>query len=365
MIPLAGVLSAAVCLVARRVGRRAGLMDEVGGETHKGHDRPVPNTGGVGLFVAIALPLSIALLLAVAIDASAWARWSPELAVHVPGFRTMAGPALAMQAALALLHGVGLVDDRRALGPWVKFAVQVVAAILVVGPGQTRLLALLDQWGLIGTIASYGLSVVWLVVIVNALNFLDNMDGLTAGVCAIVAGIFLAAALISGQWFVGGLSALLLGACLGFLVFNRPPASLFMGDGGSLVLGLTVGVISMRSTYWSAGADDAAGAGVPIYALLTPLVVLAVPLYDFVSVTVIRLRAGLSPLAGDHNHFSHRLTRRGLTRPQAVGVIWLCTLATGLGGVVMPRAELWQAWLIFTQTLAVLALIHVLERGEA
>src|SRR6185369_6952458 len=101
------------------------------------------------------------------------------------------------------------------------------------------------------------------------------------------------------------------------------------------------------------------------YALLMPLVVLAVPLYDFTSVTLIRLSRGLSPFVGDRNHFSHRLVRMGLSERAAVLVIWLATLSTGLGGVMLARLEGWQAALVTAQAAAMLAVVAVLERSRA
>jgi UDP-GlcNAc:undecaprenyl-phosphate GlcNAc-1-phosphate transferase len=193
-------------------------------------------------------------------------------------------------------------------------------------------------------------------VITNAFNFLDNMDGLAGGVATICAGIFLAAALISGQWFVAAALALLIGALLGFLVFNFPPASIFMGDGGSLVVGFLMGLCAVRVTYYDPQLGSA------WWAVFTPAIVLAIPLYDLTSVTLIRIAQRKSPFVGDTQHFSHRLVKRGLSRPAAVMVVWACTLATGLGGVMIGFVAPWQAALIVAQTAAVVLVLALLER---
>jgi len=168
--------------------------------------------------------------------------------------------------------------------------------------------------------------------------------------------MLLAAALIHGQWFIAAVLGLLVGALLGFLVFNHPPARIFMGDGGSLVVGFVTAFCAVRITYY----DPALGTR--WWSVFTPIVVLTIPLYDLLSVTLIRIPQGRSPLVGDTQHFSHRLVRKGLTRPAAVGVIWACTLATGLGGVMLGRLAGWQAALVVAQTLAVLIVLALLER---
>ena len=364
LVPLAFVLSAGGCGAVRAVSLRRGLLDAAGSEAHKpAAARPVPNTGGVGVFWAVSAPL---------LAGAGLVAWSPvwlteglgPAAVHLPGLRASL-PALGwLLGAVGVLHVAGLIDDRRALPPWPKLGLMLAVAGGVAGFGGTRLLSLLDGYGWPGAAAAVTLSVVWIVVMTNAMNFLDNMDGLCAGVAAVAAGLYLAATLVSGQWFVAGLCALLLGAVLGFLVWNLPPARLYLGDGGSLVVGLLLAVIAIRTAYFDStgGRDDVALPGA-WYGLLMPLLVLAVPLYDFVSVVVIRLARGQSPMTGDHNHFSHRLLRRGLSKRGVLAVVLLATLATGAGGVMLGRLAGWQAALVGVQAAAVVGVLALLEFG--
>jgi UDP-GlcNAc:undecaprenyl-phosphate GlcNAc-1-phosphate transferase len=268
--------------------------------------------------------------------------------------------AVAILVSLAAVHVLGLIDDRKPVGMVAKLLVELLVAAILAGFFGVRIFQFMEQdrFGAVGVAACVILSTLWIVAITNAMNMLDNMDGLAGGVGAIITAMYLVATLIGQQWFVASMCAMLLGALAGFLVFNVPPAKLFMGDGGSLVMGLLLAVISVRTTYLAA---DAIGPPGLWYAVLMPLVLMAVPLYDLISVTVIRLRAGRSPLLADQNHLSHRLVHRGLSRRASVGVIWLTTLATGLGGVMLGRLANWQAALVAIQMLAVLTLLATLE----
>ena len=228
--------------------------------------------------------------------------------------------------------------------------------------GLVHGLHLLDGFGPIGWILSCTLSILWLVVITNAFNFLDNMDGLAAGVGTIVALVLMVATLLNDQYFISISLALLVGAQLGFLVFNFPPAKIFMGDGGSMVIGWLIAVASVRITFVDA-ADPQYALGTAWYGVFMPLVVLAVPLYDFTSVVVLRSLQGRSPFVGDQQHFSHRLVRHGLSTRQAVLVIWAITVATGVNGLVLGSVTPVLALLLVAATLVLLAGLALLERG--
>ena len=345
---VSGVVSLVLTGVMRAVGRRIGHLDRPG--LRKIHDRPVPVTGGIAIFLTLVTFTLAALAAAWWLPTDTWARVAPGAVAHLDGMRAQTPMALALMVGWVILHVVGLIDDRRDLGPFAKLAAQLLAAFVLVVWFNVRLMEHAPP------IVSIVLTIFWFLTIINAFNFLDNMDGLSGGVATICAAILMAAALVNGQWFIAGMLALLIGALVGFLVFNLPPASIFMGDAGSLIVGLTLAFCSVRITYY----DPARGT--QWWAVLTPLVVLAIPLYDLVSVTLIRLSRGASPFVGDTQHFSHRLVRRGLSRRAAVGVIWACTLATGLGGVMLGRVSGPQACLIVAQTAAVLLVLVLLER---
>ena len=181
------------------------------------------------------------------------------------------------------------------------------------------------------------------------------MDGAAAGIAVIASAYLFIAAALSSQVFIGGLALVFIGTLLGFLVFNFPPAKIFMGDAGSLVVGFFVALLTLRTTYY-----DEAQSG-QWYSVFLPGLVMAVPLYDFISVTLLRITQGKSPFIGDTQHFSHRLKRHGLTDTQTVLTLYLATLATGLGATFLYQVNLAGAVLIFAQTFMILIIIAIFE----
>lgn len=377
-------------LLARGIGRRLNALDGAGvaGQI-KAAPRRIPNTGGVGIFLAIALPMLFGLIFFLTAGDDLLMRLHHDLPRFRDGARQQAPAALVLLGGLAILHIVGLIDDRKPLGPYLKLGIMLAVAAAVVILTQSRLLTFLDS-SVGGPWLSVLITVLWIVVITNAFNFLDNMDGLSAGVGAICAAFFLATALVghAPQWFIAATLSLLIGALLGFLLFNFPfkprtedrkrgvhtgGASIFMGDSGSLVVGFLLAVLSVRITYvpksmWSysmpalpEGVGNPGDAPVPWPVFLVPLSILAIPLYDFTSVCLIRLSQGKSPFVGDLQHFSHRLVRHGLSTRAAVLVIYGCTAITGISAIAIPSLAPWQAALAGVQTLLVLGVLAVYE----
>lgn len=349
-LPLTGLLV--------RLGHRFATYDSAGVSGHAKELRRVPNTGGIAIFGAIALPLAAGLLVVKLGLTEAFTSRVPALAEHLAGIQQQTPAALTLLACLVILHLLGLIDDRRALGPWVKLVVMLGCATAVTLVTRSRLLTMLDTH-VGGDWASIVVTVLWITLVTNALNFIDNMDGLCAGVTTIAAACFLAATLLHGQWFIAATLALLLGASLGFLAFNIPPARIFMGDGGSLVVGFTLAFLTVRTTYYDPGA---AGGW---YGVFMPLAVLAVPIYDFVTVSAVRISQGKSPFVGDQQHLSHRLVRRGFTKPAAVGL--MCSLATitGVSGIILGSLEPWQAILVGLQIVITLLALAFAEHATS
>ncbi len=371
LLALAFLLAVPLTVYARAMGNRLNAHDGggVAGQV-KEAARRVPNTGGVAVFGAVTLPL-IGFLLAMRLGLEQrMVALVPELAPHLERVNEQAGTYGWLLICLGVLHVMGLIDDRRPLGAWPKLVVMAAVATAFVlftetPSGGSRVLTMLDAHAG-GAWLSVLITVVWIIAVTNALNFIDNMDGLCGGVAAIAGACFMASALVHRQWFVAGILALLVGGCLGFLVYNFPwrkPASIFLGDGGSLVIGFVLATMAVRITY--AHIDDAAVAAATStlrwHAVLTPLVVLAVPLYDMTSVTYLRLRQGKSPFVGDLQHLSHRLHFGGLTRRDTVVVICGLTAITAMGGIVLPSLEPWQASVVFAQTIAALVLLGIWE----
>lgn len=366
LVPLAFLISCPLTALLIRLGHRMAMFDTPGvaGQV-KAAARRVPNTGGVAIFWGVAGPMLAGL--AAFGPLAPWladAGMMPEaLAPHVEGIREQSGVALVLLGCLTLLHVMGLIDDRRPLGPFGKLVVMGAPALAVPLLTDTRLLTLADAH-VGGPWLSILLTAVWLTAITNAMNFIDNMDGLSGGVAAIAGVCFLASTLINEQWFVGAALALLVGATLGFLMFNYPvprPARIFMGDGGSLVVGFLLAFLAVRITYVAPDAGGSAALGGAWHGVLMPLVVLAVPLYDFTTVTLLRLSQGKSPFVGDMQHLSHRLVARGLSKRHAVVVIHGATAATAITGVFLPTLAPWQAILAGAQVAFMLGVLALLE----
>lgn len=345
------IVSILATRVVRSISVRRGFIDRPGG--HKQHDRPVALGGGVALYATVAACIvggTLAALLAARLGKTDWL--PPLLAMHLEGVAKRLPSVLGILAAALVLHVVGLIDDRRPLGPWSKFAAQAAVAFFTSGVLGIRIME-----GFLPAPLSVAATVLWIVVITNAFNFLDNMDGLSAGVGAVASLVFAIAALSVGQIFVPALALVLAGALCGFLVFNFHPATIFMGDAGSLPLGFLMSVLTILTTYYDPRKD------LTPLGIVVPLVVLAVPLYDVLSVVIHRLRLGVSPLRGDRRHFSHRLVRKGLSVRGAVLTIYLATAATGLSAVVLPRVSWGGAVLLLVQCLCVLVMVAILEHA--
>ena len=352
-----------------KLGRRSDLLDSSGSGGHQKSLRSIPNIGGHALFWGAVGPLVLGVLamLANVRDVnSESSTLAGVLLLFVDVSQNRISESIPVWIAIIVstfvLHLVGLADDRRALGARLKLLVQILLAGMLVVFMDVRLLHVLDDFVPGGWFLSCALSIGWLVVITNAFNFLDNMDGLSAGVAAIVALILMIATILNGQWFIAISLGFLIGALIGFLRFNFPPAKIFMGDGGSLVIGWLLAIATIRTTFVDTADPDYA-LGTAWYGALMPLFVMAVPLYDFTSVVVIRCLQGRSPFVGDQQHFSHRLVRQGLSSRRAVLVIWGITLAIGLNGIILGSVSPWMAVCLALATLALLGVIALLETG--
>ncbi len=353
------LLSLAGTWLARRFAGRLGMIDQPG--ERKVHLFAKPRNGGMAIFWAIALPILVGIAVVQPFSHSAWAQWLPEsVRIHLAGLTAHRGLALLLIGCTLGIHILGLFDDRKPMGAKTKLIWQFVIAGSLVTAGEYlhtggfRVLTILDHKMIGGAILSGAVSTIWLVLLTNAFNFMDNMDGLSAGVAGICGLMFFIAAIQSQQWFICGLLLLYIGAVLGFLCFNFPPSSIFMGDGGSMVLGFFLAALTIRTTYYTTSGRW--------YSLLIPLIVTAVPIYDLVVVSLVRLRRGRSPMTGDTNHFSHRLTRHGFTQRGAVLVIYAVTLACGLSAPLLAAAGDVTAILIAVQCGAILVIVGILER---
>jgi UDP-GlcNAc:undecaprenyl-phosphate GlcNAc-1-phosphate transferase len=240
----------------------------------------------------------------------------------LPFSDSAAGPLLqyglqrrAWQLGVILLGALGMVglgwwDDKTELSPTVKFAGQLLIAAAVAASG-IRITLFVEN-----TIFSYAVTLLWILTVTNAFNFMDNMNGLCAGLGIIGSWSFAWSAAVQGQYLVTLLAFLTCGALIGFLPYNFPRAKAFLGDAGSHLIGYLLALLAVLPNFYSAQTPSAG-------AVFNPVFILAVPLADLVRVVTWRWRQGKPFYVGDTNHISHRLVRAGLSPTRAVLVIWL------------------------------------------
>ncbi len=275
-----------------------------------------------------------------------------NLAIYTDGLRARGGELLGIMGLATCIMVMGVMDDRFTLEWKPRLLVQIaLATVFVVGWGRVTLFPPFTNRYFTGFV-----TVLWIVGLTNSFNMLDNMDGLSASVGLIAAALFAAAQVAVGSLFVPAVLLILVGALAGFLVHNHNPARLFMGDAGSNFLGFMLGTLTVAGTF-TRPYDE----GYSPFAVLSPLLVMAVPLYDTTSVILIRLREGRSPFRADRRHFSHRLVDRGLTPKRAVWTIDLVTLASGLGALLLHRLGAFGAGVVVAQTACLLGIVAVLE----
>jgi UDP-GlcNAc:undecaprenyl-phosphate GlcNAc-1-phosphate transferase len=349
-----------------QLGHRVGALDTPGAAGHAKQLRRVPNIGGIAIAAATLMPL-VAGLAAASLDPELVSRLVPALAPHAERVASESGVWWAIIAGGALMHALGLMDDRRPLSAWPKFAAQASIAAAATIPFGMQMIPMPEAWGTAGAALGIAITTLWVVVVVNAINFLDNMDGLAGGVALIGAIVLGTAAFLVSQWFVAGAVALLAGALAGFLLFNAPwragsSARIFMGDGGSLFTGWMLAMLSVRLTC-ADPTDPQYALGGAWYGWLLPALALAVPLYDLLVVSAIRVAQGRPPWIGDQQHFSHRLVGRGFSPRGAVMLIWLVAAIVGAGGLLIGSLEPWQALLVGVQAIAALGVLAMLEAG--
>jgi UDP-GlcNAc:undecaprenyl-phosphate GlcNAc-1-phosphate transferase len=279
--------------MAREAALRFGVVDRPDGHL-KNHTEPVAYLGGLAVFTSFLLSLGMIF------------EFDHEL--------------LALVLASTIVTAVGLIDDFGVLTPKPKMLGQVVAVFVLLKAGVILQLVFLPWW------ARYLITIVWLLGIANAFNLLDIMDGLASGVGFIAGSFLLVVAVLNGRWVVAAFTVALLGALVGFLRYNFPPASIYLGDCGSLFVGLSLGALAMVMHY-----TDSSPLG-----FLAPLYILALPLIDTVYVVVLRLRAGRRIYHGSPDHFPLRLRRRlGGSTARTVLVIYAAGAALGAIGLLV------------------------------
>lgn len=239
---------------ARWVALRLGIMDQP--DTRKLHTTPMPRFGGIAMYGAVVVALLV---------------FEERFSVN---------QLVSILLGATWVSFLGVWDDRWGLRPILKFTGQITSALILIVSGvQVHFLP--------SDFLNWAVTVVWVVGLANAINFLDNMDGLSGGITAIASAFFLLMAVQNGQYLVSALSAALLGASVGFLVYNFNPASIFMGDTGSLFLGFMLAALGIKLRF---------PANTDVVTWMVPVLVLGVPIFDTTLVVFSRIRRGLHPV---------------------------------------------------------------------
>ncbi len=296
--------------VARRVALSLGIIDQP--SARKVHRSPVPLLGGLALYGAFVAALLLF------------------------GEQFYVGQLIGILLGATWVSFLGVWDDWRGMRPALKLAGQAVGALILIATGvQVEFLH--------NPVLNAAVTIIWVVGITNALNLLDNMDGLSGGVAAVAAASFGLLAADNGQVLVGAMSLALLGAALGFLIYNFNPASIFMGDGGSLFLGFLLAAVGIKLRFL--GRSDE-------ITWMVPVLVLGVPIFDTTLVVVSRLRRHLNPLTTPgRDHLSHRLVKLGLSHRRAVLAIYLIGMVLGVLAFVVQYSSFAVAYSILALAL--------------
>jgi UDP-GlcNAc:undecaprenyl-phosphate GlcNAc-1-phosphate transferase len=353
-------LACALGYLVRAQAAKWGLVDRAD-DAHKTHQHAIPLGGGLAIAGAVVLAFAFGQSVLILLNSPARPFELPGwISIHAAGIMERSPGLWTILGAGFVLMLLGLVDDLYGLNWLIRLAVQVAVASFVVWWNDWRLTAFIP-WPAV----TYAITVVWIVTLINSFNMLDNMDGLSAGVATIAAAALATIVLIAPdpenngpQLFVAGFLLVLIGAMLGFLWHNRPPAKLFMGDAGSYFIGFCLAVATIQATYTGYHG------GTP-HAVLAPLFIMAVPLYDISSVIFIRLSEGRSPFQADRRHFSHRLVELGFSRTQSVWIIYLVTATTSLAALVLHQVNAIGAIELSLLVACLLAVVAILEQSPS
>ena len=313
---VAAALAFAVTPLVKRLAQRVGAMD-VPKDERRMHKIPIPRMGGLGIFFAFL----VAVLCFAGID------------------RELRGILLGATIIVVL----GILDDILTLNALPKFAVQIVAAVIAVLHGcriEHFMGFRLATW------LSYPVSVIWIVAITNAVNFIDGLDGLAVGVSAISTASLLVIALMVSESNIAIILAALLGACLGFIPYNFNPAKIFMGDTGSTFLGFILATMSIQGLF-------------KFYAVISfavPFLILGLPIFDTAFAMIRRMAHGQSPMQADRGHIHHRLIDMGLNQKQAVATLYVISGILGLSAVVLTTGGEAKAMLLLV-ALCIVAVV--------
>lgn len=328
---LAAIMVVLCVMPAIKLARMLGIIDEPGGR--KQHDRPVPPIGGLIVF-------PVFILMGILSGADLQQYW-------------------ALYVGLIILLVAGAIDDRFSLNAWVKFFIQIAVAVFVFYAGNTRVMYLGD-FGWIEEALWLGwvgipFTLAAIVLLINAVNLMDGLDGLAGGMCAVMFGWLVIAAILGGDMALAQMMGILIGAISGFLVFNmrnpwRRKASVFLGDAGSMCLGLCLAWFAIHMARW------------PLQTPLVPVTVawiIAVPVFDACAQFYRRVREGRHPFSPDRGHFHHHFIAAGLSVRSTTLIIMAIVAITGAFGYLGVKFGIPQIVMLILWAAALLAHMYI------
>ncbi len=288
----------------RRAALALGFVDAP--SARKSHQTPTPLLGGAAIFLGAIIGIII------------YYRGNPQPTV------------IGVMLATSVVALMGLIDDYRPLPAWVKLSGQILGFFILAYFGIRVRLPVPEP-------VNYAITLLWVLGITNAINFLDNMDGLSAGISAVTSSFILLLALFNGQFLVSALAAGVLGACLGFLRYNFPPAQIFMGDVGTMFLGFLLAVMGIQLRF----PDNS-----NFVTWMVPIFLFGLPIFDMCLVFLSRLRRGISPATAGRDHTSHRLVQLGFSSRETVLILYLFSGIMGMMALFITRATIIEGYAV-------------------
>ncbi len=344
---LGAVLALGFTPLFQKIAEKTDFMDRPKCEDHKKHAKPTPLMGGAAMFSAWIFTIILGYIAINSFNSGALSR---DLANNISGVNYIGSRVFFICLGAFLATAMGLLDDKLALKAGTKFLGQFIIAAIAVSFGGIKISVFFND-----PVIIWCLSVFWIMLLINAINFFDNMDGLAVGTVTIAMALFTAVAAMNGQFFIAVFGALTCGVCVGFWFFNYSPATIFMGDSGSHFLGYLLAIMSASVTYFSRDYS------LTRFPILIPLFILAIPLFDALSVVLIRLYHHKPIYVGDHNHLSHRFVKMGMSRKRAVQMVHLMTLIIGLSVLPLLWGDYKIAMVILAQALLMLLFMSLIQ----
>lgn len=331
---IALVVSLLLCGLMVWLAPRLRFIDQPGREEHKQHSRSVPYGGGAAMAVALLVAM---------------------LVVYVPDVIEQQSPITIMLLGALGLFLLGLTDDIRPLGARWKLIIQGIIVATTVGFADLSL-DVIHQWPWLSAFLAFW----WCMLLANAYNLMDHADGLSASIAFVSITVLLATALLNQEWHLAIMWLSMLGCLGGFLIWNLPPAKIYMGDAGSLPLGFLIAAGSVHTVFWH---SDGSVESNPM-AVLTPVLIAMLPIYDMAVVLIKRYRLGRPLMSGDRNHISHRLSRLGLSMRSGLATAVALQVALAASALLLRHQDPLTGVVVVAQAACLLLIAILLEANR-